>query len=192
MPVGQTLKNGKVTFNDTSYNGVITNGVYKNGTGILTDGKFGLDDAKTKDHKGKGWVGWSSDLTTSPYIDITFEFSGVRKFKDVTLTVNVDKKRSYAVFSRSEIFFASNDNGFSDTSFLQFCPRIFSDNNAPYSTNITLSLCENTARFIKLRLYFGGRWLLITEISFNSGILLQYFNKLNSDAIILARKIVGC
>ena len=192
MPVGQTLKNGKVTFNDTSYNGVITNGVYKNGTGILTDGKFGLDDAKTKDHTGEGWVGWSSDLTTSPYIDITFEFSGVRKFKDVTLTVNVDKKRSYAVFSRSEIFFASNDNGFSDTSFLQFCPRIFSDNNAPYSTNITLSLCENTARFIKLRLYFGGRWLLITEISFNSGILLQYFNKLNSDAIILARKIVGC
>ena len=191
MPVGQTLRNGKVTFNDTSYNGVITNGVYKNGTGILTDGKFGLDDAKKIGHKGEGWVGWSRRLTTSPYIDITFEFSGVRKFKDVTLTVNVDKKRSYAVFSRSEIFFASNDNGFSDTSFLQFCPRIFSDNNAPYSTNITLSLCENTARFIKLRLYFGGRWLLITEISFNSGILLQYFNKLNSDAIILARKIVG-
>ena len=188
MPVGQT--DDKVTFNETFYNGIIANGVYKDGTGILTDGKFGLDDAKQDE--GEGWMGWSSNFTNSSYIDITFEFSGVRKFKDVTLTVNVDKKRSYAVFSRSEIFFASNNNGFSDTSLLQFCPRIFSDNNAPYSTNISLSLSENTARFIKLRLYFGGRWLLITEISFNSGIWLQYFNKLNFDAIISARKIVWC
>ena len=167
MPVGQTIKNGKVTFNDTSYNGVITNGVYKNGTGILTDGKFGPDDVE----QDKGWVGWSSSLTESPYIDITFEFSGVRKFKDVTLTVNVDKKRSYAVFIGSQIFFASTNDDFSDTSFLQYCPRNFENGNTSYCKNITLSLCENTARFIKLRLYFGGRWLLITEISFISGML---------------------
>ena len=114
-------------------------------------------------------MGWSRRLTTSPYIDIAFEFCGVKKFKDVTLTVNVDKTRSYAVFDRSQIYFAANDN-FSDALFLQYCPKNFPDSNAPYSKNITLPLCENTARFIKLRFYFGGRWLLITEISFNSGI----------------------
>ena len=168
MPVGQTIKNGKVTFDDTSYNGVIENDICKDGTGILTDGKFGPDDAKQD--KGKGWVGWSSILTTSSYVDITFEFSGVRKFKDVTLTVNVDKSRSYAVFDRSEIFFASKESGFSDTSFLQYCPQKSENSNTPYSRNITLLLCENMAMFIKLRLYFGGIWLLITEISFNSGI----------------------
>ena len=166
-PVRDT-SNGKVTFNDTSCNGVITKDIYKNGTGILTDGKFGPNDVKQD--KGKGWVGWSRNFTNSSYIDITFEFSGVTKFKDVTLTVNVDKKRSHAVFKRSEIFFASTNNDFSCASFLQFCLRNFPDRDAPHSTNITLSLCENTARFIKLRLYFGGRWLLITEISFNSGI----------------------
>ena len=176
MPVGQTIKNGKVTFNDTSYNGVITNGVYKDGTGILTDGKFAPDYAKQD--KGKGWVGWSSDLTTSPYIDITFEFTGVRKFENVTLTVNVDKKRSYAVFNRSEIFFASKEDNFSDTSFLQCCPRNFTDGNdfGGHNRDIILSLCENRAKFINLRLYFGGKWLLLTEITFNSGILLQYFS----------------
>ena len=168
MPVGQTIENGKLIFNDTSYNGVIINGIYKNGTGILTDGKFGPDDAK--EDKGEGWVGWSSSLSESSYIDITFEFSDMRKFKDVTLTVNVDKKRSYAVFNRSEIFFASKEDDFSDTSFLQYCPGKSVDSNNPYSRNISLSLCENTASFIKLRLYFGGKWLLITEISFNSGI----------------------
>ena len=175
MPVGQTIKNGKVTFQDTSYDGVIENNICKDGTGILTDGKFGPHDAKQD--KGKGWVGWSSSLTTSPYINITFEFSGVRKFKDVTLTVNVDKKRSYAVFNRSEIFFASKEDNFSDTSFLQYCPRNFENGNTSYSKNISLSLCENTARFIKLRLYFGGKWLLLTEIGFNSGIFLYYSNK---------------
>ena len=173
MPVGQTIRNGRVTFNDTSYNGVIANGVYKGGTGILTDGKFGPDDAKQeKQDKGKGWVGWSRNLTKSPYIDITFEFSGVRKFKDVTLTVNVDKTRSYAVFNKSEIIFASKEDDFSDMSFLQYCPGKSVDSKDPYSRNITLSLCENTARFIRLRLYFGGKWLLLTEISFNSGIFL--------------------
>ena len=174
MPVGQTIKNGKVTFQDTSYNGVIENDIYKNGTGILTDGKIGPDDVKQDE--GKGWVGWCSNLTNSSYIDITFKFSGVRKFKDVTFTVNVDKKRSYAVFKKSEIFFASKEDDFSDTSFLQYCPGKSVDSNNPYSKNITLSLCENTARFKKLRLYFGGKWLLLTEISFNSGILLHYFN----------------
>ena len=174
MPVGQTIRNGKVTFNDTSYNGVIENNIFKDGTGILTDGKFGPDYAK--EYKGKGWVGWSSNLTTSPYIDIIVEFSDVRKFKDVTLTVNIDKKRSYAVFKRSEIFLTSN-YGFSDTPFLQCFPGNFTDRITPYSKNITLSLCENTARFIKLRLYFGGKWLLLTEISFNSGIFLYYSNK---------------
>ena len=175
MPVGQTIKNGKVTFNDTSYNGIIENNICKNGTGILTDGKFGPDDAKQD--KGKGWVGWSSNFTNSSYIDITFEFSGVRKFKDVTLTVNVDNTCSHAVFNRSEIFFASKKDDFSDMSFLQYCPGKSVDSKDPYSRNITLSLCENTARFLKLRLYFGGKWLLLTEISFNSGILLlHYFN----------------
>jgi hypothetical protein len=167
MPVGQTTKNGKVDYNDTSYNGLITNGFYKNGTGILTDGKFG--PANSKELKGEGWVGWSSFLTQSQYIDITFEFSGVRKFTNVTLTVNVDKKSNNAVFYRSQIFFSSTKNGFSDT-FLQYCPRDFHDS---YNANVTLSLCENTARFMKLRLYFGGEWLLISEISFNSGILAR-------------------
>ena len=46
MPVGQTIKNGKVTFDDTSYNGIIENSICKDGTGILTDGKFSPDNEK--------------------------------------------------------------------------------------------------------------------------------------------------
>ncbi|CAB4000755.1 Hypothetical predicted protein [Paramuricea clavata] len=168
MPVGQTTRNGRVHYKDTSYNGVIINDFYKNGTGILVDGKFGPGNAKLL--RGEGWVGWSSFLTQSQYIDITFEFSGVRKFTNVILTANVDKKRARdnAVFNQSQIFFSSTQDSFSDTSFLQYCPRDFQGKDDPYNANVTLSLCENTARFIKLRLYFSGRWLLISEISFNS------------------------
>jgi hypothetical protein len=169
MPVGQTTMNGTAQYKDTSYNGVIANGFYKDGTGILTDGVISRA-IFTKEYKGEGWVGWSSLLTQSQYIDITFEFSGVRKFTDVTLFVNVNKKRDNAVFNISQIFFSSTKDGFSDTSFLQYCPSDFQARNDPYNAHVTLSLCENTARFMKLRLYFGGEWLLISEISFNSGI----------------------
>ena len=93
----------------------------------------------------------------------------MRKFTDVTLTVNVNKKRGNALFNISQIFFSSTKDGFSDTSFVQCYPRDFGARNDPYSAHETLSLCENTARFVKLRLYFGGEWLLITEIRFNSG-----------------------
>ena len=175
MPIGNTTKNGKVSFKDISYNGLITNGVYKGGTGIRKDGKFCRDNPKEKGHESEGWVGWSQHFTTtSPYIDITFEFSGVRKFKAITLAMNVDKRCSYAVFNKSEIFFASTNDGFSDTSFLQFCPKKIPDSYAQCCDNVTLPLCENIAKFITLRLYFGGRWLLLTEISFNSGVLLRF------------------
>jgi hypothetical protein len=169
MPVGQATLYRKAHYIDESYNGVIINNLYKDGTGILTDGQFG--PVKTKSLKGKGWVGWSSRFTKSQYINITFQFSGVRKFTNVTLTVNV-QKRGHAVFNRSRVFFASTTDGFSNTSFLQHCPRGFPGKKKPYNANVTLSLCENTARFIKMQLYFGGirKWLLITEISFNSGI----------------------
>ena len=172
MPVGQATKNGNVHYKDTSYTGMIIKDVYKDGTGILTDGKFGPVNAK--ELKGDGWVGWSSNFTKSQYIDIIFEFSGVRKFKDVSLIVNVDRQRKNAVFNKSQIFFSTSEDGFSDTSFLQYCPRNFEYNDNPYNANVKLSICENTGKFIKLRLYFGGKWLLITEISFNSGILFCF------------------
>ena len=169
MPVGQKSKNGKNDYEDESYNGANVNGFYKYGTGILTDGKFGPVNAKQ--FRGKGWVGWNSSKWE--YIDIIFEFSDVRKFKDVTLTVNSDHERNRsAVFYKSQIFFASTKDGFSDTSFLQYCSSGYKAQEDPYNANVSLSLCGNAARFIKLRLYFGGIWLLITEITFNSGILL--------------------
>ena len=30
--------------------------------------------------------------------------------------------------------------------------------------------CENTGSFVKMQLFFSKKWLLITEITFNSGI----------------------
>ena len=123
MPVGQKTKNGKVEYKDTTYTGLITSDFYKEGTGMLTDGNCGPSNAQ--DFKGEGWVGWNN--TKREYIDFIFEFSDVRKFKDVTLTVNVDKKRSHAVFSKSQIFFASTKDGFSGTSFLEYCPRSYAE-----------------------------------------------------------------
>lgn len=172
MPVGQKTMNGRITYTDTTYNGTIIDGVFKDGTGILTDGKFG--PRNSKEEKGKGWVGWSTDSTQAEYIDITFEFSGLRKFNNANLTINVDKNRTNRVFNKSQIFFSSTKETFSNTSFLQYCPKSYPFKENPYIANVTLPLCENTASFIKLRLYFGGKWLLISEVEFDSG-RLSYF-----------------
>ena len=62
-------------------------------------------------------------FATSSYIDITLEISGVRKFKNVTLAVNVDNECSYAVFNKSEIFFASTNHGFQTPHFFSFVQK---------------------------------------------------------------------
>ncbi|XP_028410930.1 epithelial discoidin domain-containing receptor 1-like [Dendronephthya gigantea] len=126
VPVGQKTKNGKYHFSDTSYNGNISNGFYQGGTGILTDGQFA--SVNSKDSRGKGWVGWSSVNALLPYIEIIFQFFGVRKFKDVTLTLNVDRRRSNAVFNKSRIFFASTEGSFPKT-FLQYYPKDYPAKN---------------------------------------------------------------
>ena len=143
-------------YTDTTYNGKIDSDFYrKGGTGILTDGKFGLADAKQ--HSGEGWVGWSSELTASQYITITFEFSELRKFNNVRFFVNVDKDN--AVFVSSRIFFASTKDGFSDSFYLQYCPNNvqYNGQNAEIAV-VSLPLCDNEARFVKLQLFFGGKW----------------------------------
>lgn len=173
MPIGQRTTDG-VHYKDTSYNGVISNDFYrKGGTGILTDDKYGPINAKQL--SGEGWVGWSSQLTQSEYIAITFEFSALKTFKDAVITVNVNNNDGNAVFSKSRVFFALTKDGFCDASFLEFCPRRLPDTDDKYNANITLPLCENAARFMKMHLYFGGKWLLLTEISFNSGKVEIYF-----------------
>ena len=152
MPIGQRTTDG-VHYKDTSYNGVISNDFYrKGGTGLLTDGKYGPINAKNL--SGERWVGWSSQLTQSKYIAVMFEFSALKTFKDVVITVNVNKNDGNAAFSKSRVFFALTKDGFSDASFLQFCPRRLPDTDDQYNANITLPLCEKCSAFYQDALIF--------------------------------------
>ena len=38
-----------------------------------------------------------------------------------------------------------------------------------HSRNVTVKLHHRVGRFVKLRLYFAARWILISEVNFRSG-----------------------
>ena len=138
------------------------------GTGLLTDGEIGPVDSK-KDG-GKGWVGWN--LADS--VNITFKFYALRKFNDVTITVNIDNARQYLLFGKSQILFGVREEDLSRGSALKYCPKQV--NGTQKIINYTLLLCDNVGKFVRIQLHPARKWLLISEIKFNSGTVHNYMH----------------
>lgn len=134
----------------------------------MTDGEIGPDDSK-KD-MGKGWVGWFN----LDYVNITFEFYALKKFSDVTITINIDYTRKNLLFEKSKILFGVREDDLSQSSALQYCPKQV--NATKKTINFTLPLCGNVGKFVRMQLYLGGNWLLISEIKFNSGTVHNFMH----------------
>ena len=138
------------------------------GTGLLTDGEIGLADSKKE--FGKGWVGWNQKDS----VNITFKFYALRKFNDVTITVNIDNARQYLLFGKSQILFGVREEDLSRGSALKYCPKQV--NGTQKIINYTLLLCDNVGKFVRIQLHPARKWLLISEIKFNSGTVHNYMH----------------
>lgn len=44
-----------------------------------------------------------------------------------------------------------------------------SDRSRESSRNVTVSLRSRSARFVRIRLFFADKWILLSEVSFESG-----------------------
>ena len=138
------------------------------GTGLLTDGEIGLADSKKE--FGNGWVGWNRKDS----VNITFKFYALRKFNDVTITVNIDNARQYLLFGKSQILFGVREEDLSRGSALKYCPKQV--NGTQKIINYTLLLCDNVGKFVRIQLHPARKWLLISEIKFNSGTVHNYMH----------------
>lgn len=72
----------------------------------------------------------------------------------------------FQVFSRAEVFFSIGGR--------QFAPEPVSFSYMPdviieHARNVTVKLHQRIGRFLKVQLYFGAKFLLVSEISFDSG-----------------------
>ncbi|XP_011346909.1 discoidin domain-containing receptor 2 isoform X2 [Ooceraea biroi] len=168
MPQGDKRGNGWEFF-DATYDGH-WDGELRRGLGQLTDGKTGPDNFKmgyyNDNDRAQGWVGWRNDSRGQP-VEIKFEFDKVREFSAVHIYCNNQFTRDVQVFSQVDILFSIGGKYYTGEpiTYTYMEDKIFET-----SRNITIKLHHRVGKFVKLRLHFSDRWIMISEVTFDSDI----------------------
>lgn len=153
-------------FYDSAYDGYWDGGKLKDGLGLLTDGHIGPDDFKqTFYDNSQGWVGWRNDTRDQRFVEISFEFDKVRDFTAVNIFANNQFTKDVEVFAKAEVMFSIGGRRYKGEpiTFDYIEDHIFES-----PRNVSIKLHHRIGRFVTLRLYFASRWILLSEITFDS------------------------
>ncbi|XP_043575625.1 discoidin domain-containing receptor 2-like [Chiloscyllium plagiosum] len=172
-PVGQTIgKPGAavVYLNDSTYDGVQDSRRSHDGLGQLTDGVLGLDDF-TQSHEYRVWpgydyIGWSNETFAGQYVELEFEFDQCRNFSRMKVHCNNLYTKSVKIFHRVECYFKQQLVANWEPESVGVT-TVMDDKN-PSARFVVVPLGQRLGKAIRCRFYFADRWMLFSEISFQS------------------------
>ncbi|XP_050301155.1 discoidin domain-containing receptor 2-like isoform X2 [Anthonomus grandis grandis] len=176
MPQG--TKRTDIDLSDKTFDGIEENNQLKHGLGQLTDGVRGKDNFKLDlggFGKGYEWIGWRNDTNgwAGLPLEILFEFDKIRNFSAAHLYTNNLFTKDVQVFSRARIFFSQNGNKFNpEPVHFSYMPDLVME----HSRNVTIKLHQRIGKFLKMQLYFASRWILLSEITFDSTVVSTNFS----------------
>ncbi|XP_015177984.1 PREDICTED: epithelial discoidin domain-containing receptor 1-like [Polistes dominula] len=167
MPQGDKRGN-EWEFFDATYDGHWDDEL-RRGLGQLIDGKMGPDDFKMGyyDDRRQGWVGWRNDTRNDQPIEIKFEFDVVREFSAIHIYCNNQFTRDVQIFSQVDILFSIGGRYYNGEpiTYTYMEDKIFET-----SRNVSIKLHHRIGKYVKLRLHFSARWIMISEVIFDSDI----------------------
>uniref|UniRef100_A0AAY3ZZ27 receptor protein-tyrosine kinase n=1 Tax=Denticeps clupeoides TaxID=299321 RepID=A0AAY3ZZ27_9TELE len=176
-PVGHVmhLSGLPVYLNDSTYDGSTEAGVQFGGLGQLCDGVLGGDDfTESKELRvwpGYDYLGWSREVLGQGSVDIEFHFEKTRTFHTVQIHSNNRHTQGVRVFNKVQcVFKRTLLQPWSSPPLVLMVP--LSDLKDPSSRPISLPLGGNPAQILRCQFFFADNWLLISEISFFSGVEL--------------------
>ncbi|KAB0795691.1 hypothetical protein PPYR_09752 [Photinus pyralis] len=162
-------------FYDSAYDGYWDGGKLKDGLGLLTDGHTGPDDFKqTFYDNSQGWVGWRNDTREQRFVEISFEFDKIRDFTAVHIFANNQFTKDVEVFAKADVMFSIGGRRYKGEpiTFDYIEDHIFES-----PRNVSIKLHHRIGRFVTLRLYFASRWILLSEITFDSDVVKGNFTE---------------
>lgn len=170
MPQGDK-RGANWEFYDTSYDGHWDGEKLKYGLGQLTDGRIAPDDFKEMFYdrdNSQGWVGWKNDSRGDSPVEIVFEFDTVREFTGVHIFANNQFSKEVQVFARAKVFFSIGGRFYKGEpiTYDYMEDRIFET-----PRNVSIKLHHRVGRFVKLQLHFAARWMLLSEVTFDSAVV---------------------
>lgn len=170
MPQGQADVN---SLSDDTYDGKYhsESKMLTGGLGQLSDGITGNEDMSLIDGR-QPWVGWSNESRS--HVTIIFQFDYIRQMNRVTIHTNNVFSKHISIFKTAVITFSLTGERTS------YSNAIISEQNRDelfeIARPILIQLNNHVAKFVRLDLYFDSKWLLISEITFDSQI---YTNKID-------------
>ncbi|KAI4489334.1 hypothetical protein M0804_004832 [Polistes exclamans] len=169
MPQG--IKRGsEVDLSDRTYDGSEEGGYLSGGLGQLVDGQKGPDNFRldiSGNGKGYEWVGWKNDTPNmlGKPVEITFEFDYSRNFTAIHLHMNNYFTKDVQVFSYAKVYLGVGGNQFNgEPVHFSYIPDLVLEQ----AREVTIKLHSRAARFLKLQLYFAARWIMLSEVIFES------------------------
>lgn len=164
MPQGRTNIN---SLGDNTYDGQYISSTYmlNNGLGQLSDGITGSEDISVIDGY-QPWIGWSND--TNGFIRIIFQFDTIRQINRMTIHTNNLFSKDIFIFKTARVSFAmmNNEKNYYNTVIYQH----IRDDIFEIPRPVLIELNNQIGKFVRLDLYFDSKWLLISEITFDSQI----------------------
>jgi hypothetical protein len=162
--------------------------------------------------KGYEWVGWkrnsernlihkllnntqirsmnaSIDTQSLPYVPLAFKFDYIRNFSSVYIHCNNMFTKDVQAFTKAIVQFSLNgifNNNKHSIVKSQLIFEVPIDSRNESARFIKLELDNHIARYIRIKLYFSSKWLLISEIDFHSTVVSQIdlLNKTHNNEII--------
>ena len=173
----------EVDLYDFTYDGDISDFRLSNGMGQLTDGILGETnfrlDPKGFGNKGYEWVGWRNESRNGKPTEITFRFDAVRNFTALRIHCNNMFSKDVRVFKSITVSFSIGGEFYTgEPIFFEY----MRDTLIEYARHVTIPLHNHIGRFVKLELAFDSKWLMISEVTFESGaygVFLIFLNKTN-------------
>ena len=160
---------------DDTYDGLRHKNQYlSRGLGQLTDGIIGLEDYKM--NSGYEWIGWKATLNNS--IEIQFEFESLVNFSSVTLHAHNLFHANIEYFQQLIAYFSLDRNQWSKNPIVV---HMVSDHVNDSARDITIDLRNRIAKHVKLVLKFAAKWLLISEITFDTKSVSGDYEPRNED-----------
>lgn len=169
-------RGSEVEFSDFTYDGDVVDGQLSGGLGQLVDGDEGASnfrlDIQNVGRRGYEWVGWKTDgerpAATDP-VEIVFRLDAVRSLTAMRIHCNNAFSRDVGVFSAAELHFSVGGKVFDVRSKPVFYMAA-RDSVVEQPRYVTVPIQPaRVARFIRLLMNFDRRWIMISEIHFDTG-----------------------
>ena len=160
----------EIDLSDSTYDGKDENGYLSGGLGQLTDGQEGPSnfrlDPQNIGVKGYEWIGWKNDTGDRKPLEISFQFDSVRNFSAISLHCNNFFSKDVRVFRTATFYYSIGGRWYTSPPTHYNYMR---DELMEFGRWVRVRIPYRVGQFVKLVLTFDARWILVSEVSFESG-----------------------